>query len=67
MIQEAEQQDTPLQKRLETLGTYIVIACLVICAIVSLTGIIRGENVFSMLLAGISLAVAAVPEGLPAW
>ncbi|ANX00655.1 ATPase [Thermoclostridium stercorarium subsp. leptospartum DSM 9219] len=66
MIQEAEQQDTPLQKRLETLGTYIVIACLVICAIVSLTGIIRGENVFSMLLAGISLAVAAVPEGLPA-
>jgi len=66
MIQEAEQQDTPLQKKLETLGTYIVIACLVICAIVSLTGIIRGENVFSMLLAGISLAVAAVPEGLPA-
>ncbi|NLX75814.1 MAG: cation-translocating P-type ATPase [Clostridiaceae bacterium] len=66
MIQEAEQQDTPLQKRLETLGTYIVIACLAICAVVSITGIIRGENVFSMLLAGISLAVAAVPEGLPA-
>ena len=66
MIQEAEQQDTPLQKKLETLGTYIIIACLVICAIVLLIGIIRGENVFSMLLAGISLAVAAVPEGLPA-
>jgi len=66
MIQDAEQQDTPLQKKLETLGTYIVIACLAICAIVSLTGIIRGEDVFSMLLSGISLAVAAVPEGLPA-
>lgn len=66
MIQEAEQQDTPLQKKLETLGSYIVIGCLIICAIVSLTGILRGENVFAMLLAGISLAVAAVPEGLPA-
>ncbi|NLZ52609.1 MAG: cation-translocating P-type ATPase, partial [Thermoanaerobacteraceae bacterium] len=66
MIQTVEQQDTPLQKKLEILGTYIVIACLAICAIVSLTGVIRGENVFSMLLAGISLAVAAVPEGLPA-
>jgi len=66
MIQDAEQQDTPLQKKLEVLGTYIVTGCFIICAIVSLTGIIRGENVFSMLLAGISLAVAAVPEGLPA-
>lgn len=66
MIQETQSQDTPLQKKLETLGGYIVTGCFVICAIVSLTGIIRGENVFSMLMSGISLAVAAVPEGLPA-
>jgi Ca2+-transporting ATPase len=66
MIQETQTQDTPLQKKLEALGSYIVTACFIICAIVSLTGIIRGENIFSMLLSGISLAVAAVPEGLPA-
>ena len=66
MIQQAQPQDTPLQKKLETLGSNIVTGCFIICAIVSVTGIIRGENVFSMLLSGISLAVAAVPEGLPA-
>jgi Ca2+-transporting ATPase len=66
MIQQAQPQDTPLQKKLETLGSNIVTGCFIICAIVSITGIIRGENVFSMLLSGISLAVAAVPEGLPA-
>lgn len=66
MIQGIEDEQTPLQKRLENLGRFIVYACLAICAIVAVTGIIRGENVFTMLLAGISLAVAAVPEGLPA-
>lgn len=66
MIQQAQTQDTPLQKKLEALGSYIVTGCFIICLIVALTGIIRGENVFSMLLSGISLAVAAVPEGLPA-
>jgi len=66
MIQQAQPQDTPLQKKLEMLGSNIVTGCFIICAIVSITGIIRGENVFSMLLSGISLAVAAVPEGLPA-
>lgn len=66
MIQNIEDEETPLQKRLEHLGKFIVYGCLVICAIVSLTGIIRGEKIFTMLLSGISLAVAAVPEGLPA-
>jgi Ca2+-transporting ATPase len=51
---------------LEHLGKFIVYACIFICAIVSITGILRGEELFTMLLAGISLAVAAVPEGLPA-
>jgi len=66
MIQNVENDETPLQKRLSHLGRYIVTGCLVICAIVSLTGILRGEDIFDMLIAGISLAVAAVPEGLPA-
>lgn len=66
MIVSAGVQDTPLQKRLEKLGEIMVTVCLIICAIVSLMGILRGEPVIQMLLGGISLAVAAVPEGLPA-
>lgn len=66
MIQNIEDEETPLQKRLDHLGKYIVYGCISICAVVSVTGILRGEELFSMLLAGISLAVAAVPEGLPA-
>ncbi len=66
LIQNIEEDQTPLQKRLENLGKIIVAGCLTICAIVAATGILRGEEAFSMLLTGISLAVAAVPEGLPA-
>ncbi|MDP4092370.1 MAG: calcium-translocating P-type ATPase, SERCA-type [Bacillota bacterium] len=66
MIQNIEEDQTPLQKRLDHLGKFIVYGCLLICTIVSITGILRGESVFNMLIAGISLAVAAVPEGLPA-
>lgn len=66
MIQNIEEEQTPLQKRLDSLGKFIVYGCLVICAIVSATGVLRGEDLFTMLLSGISLAVAAVPEGLPA-
>lgn len=66
MIQNIEDDETPLQKRLAHLGKFIAVGCLIICAIVSVTGILRGEKLFNMLLSGISLAVAAVPEGLPA-
>jgi Ca2+-transporting ATPase len=66
MIETAGVTETPLQKKLEKLGEYMVTGCLVICAIVSLLGILRGEPFIEMLLGGISLAVAAVPEGLPA-
>lgn len=66
MIQNIEDDETPLQRRLAHLGKFIGIGCLLICAIVSITGVIRGEKLFTMLLSGISLAVAAVPEGLPA-
>ena len=66
LIQNIKEDQTPLQKRLTSLGKLIVAGCLVICAIVAATGILRGEDAFSMLLSGISLAVAAVPEGLPA-
>lgn len=66
MLTGIEDEQTPLQKRLDQLGKYIAAACILICVLVSVTGILRGEQVFGMILTGISLAVAAVPEGLPA-
>ncbi len=66
MLGEIKETQTPLQKRLNQLGKFLAIGCLVICAIVAITGVIKGENILDMLIVGISLAVAAVPEGLPA-
>ncbi len=66
MIGEIQEEPTPLQRRLAQLGKAIAIGCVAVCAVVAVTGILRGEEPFSMLLTGISLAVAAVPEGLPA-
>jgi P-type Ca2+ transporter type 2C len=66
MIQTVEDEQTPLQKKLDQLGRWLVVGCLLICVVVALTGIIRGEDPLIMLMVGISLAVAAIPEGLPA-
>lgn len=66
MLNEIEDEQTPLQKRLAQLGKYIAIGCLLVCVIVSVTGVLRGLPLFDMLITGVSLAVAAVPEGLPA-
>ncbi len=66
MIEDIEDEQTPLQKRLELLGKQLVVLCLAICAVVALLGVIRGEKTYDMFLFGVSLAVAAIPEGLPA-
>lgn len=66
MLGSIETQATPLQKKLAQLGKYIGIGCVAVCTVVAITGILRGEPVLDMLLTGISLSVAAVPEGLPA-
>ncbi|MCM1055028.1 MAG: cation-translocating P-type ATPase [Bacteroides sp.] len=66
MLSEIEEEKTPLQKKLGELGRIIGIACVVICVVVSAVGIFRGNDVFDMLFVGITLAVAAIPEGLPA-
>jgi P-type Ca2+ transporter type 2C len=66
MIDEVQLEENTLQKKLNILGKYIAIVCLSICALVAMIGILRGENFFDMLLSGISLAVASIPESLPA-
>ncbi|MGE5592238.1 MAG: cation-translocating P-type ATPase [Betaproteobacteria bacterium] len=66
LIQEEREELTPLQQRLEHLGRTLVLVCVALCAFLSAAGVWRGEGVIEMFLAGVSLAVAAIPEGLPA-
>ncbi len=66
MIQEEEAEDTPLQKKLAKMGKLLGTGCLIICAIVFGMGLLRGEHLLEMFMTAISLAVAAIPEGLPA-
>jgi Ca2+-transporting ATPase len=66
LIQKVNNDQTPLQRRLEQLGRWLVAFCLLIVVVVVVTGILRGEPVYRMFLVGVSLAVAAIPEGLPA-
>ena len=66
LLKETKAEATPLQKRLSALSKYIAAGCIIICVIVTLTGILRGEPAFDMFLTGLSLSVAAIPEGLTA-
>ena len=66
MIQTVEQEPTPLQRRLNQLGKGLALAALAIVAVVFLLGLLRGEDARLMFMTAISMAVAAVPEGLPA-
>jgi Ca2+-transporting ATPase len=66
MIGTAQNEETPLQKRLEQLGRWLIVICLGVCSAVGAIGILRGEPPRQMFLAAVSLAVAAIPEGLPA-
>lgn len=65
MIQ-TQEKSTPLQKRLITFGKRLSVFVLLICAVIFVFGWWRGENAVTMLLTSISLAVAAIPEALPA-
>ncbi|HHV93282.1 MAG TPA: cation-translocating P-type ATPase [Firmicutes bacterium] len=66
MIQGAPVESTPLQRRLEQLGRWLVAGCLLVVAVVFAIGVIQGVPFYQMFLTGVSLAVAAIPEGLPA-
>lgn len=66
MMQSAGQEDTPLQKRLDQLGKGLALAAAFLVAIVFVLGWLRGEELKELFLTSISLAVAAIPEGLPA-
>ena len=66
MLSGTEEQETPLQKKLNTLGKTLGIVSLVICIIIFIIGIIQGREIISMFMTAVSLAVAAIPEGLAA-
>jgi P-type Ca2+ transporter type 2C len=66
MIQEVISEQTPLQRRLGQLGRGLAVAAIAIVAVVFALGLLRGEPVRLMIMTAIGMAVAAVPEGLPA-
>jgi Ca2+-transporting ATPase len=66
MLQTVEITKTPLQGNLDRMGKWIAIGALALCTLLGIIGILRGHQVLEMLIWGISLAAAAVPEALPA-
>ena len=66
MIQGYDQESTPLQKKLDELGKYLGLACIFVCVLVFIIGKFQGRDTIEMFMTAISLAVAAIPEGLPA-
>lgn len=66
MLQETIDTETPMNRRLGQLGKVLGIAALAICAVIFVVGVLYGNSVISMFMTAVTLAVAAIPEGLPA-
>jgi P-type Ca2+ transporter type 2C len=66
LIQGVESGPTPLQRRIRQLGVFLAAAAFAIIGLMILAGVLRGEDPVEMFMAGIAVAVAAIPEGLPA-
>lgn len=66
LLSSAQESATPLQQRLARVSKLLMIACLGVVGIVAVVGLVRGLGIFEVFLSAVSLAVAAVPEGLPA-
>lgn len=66
LLDNIEEEKSPLRERLDSLGKILVVVCVIVCIIVTALGILRGNDITEMFLLGVSLAVAAIPEGLAA-
>jgi Ca2+-transporting ATPase len=66
LMGEARSPETPMERQLDQIGNQLVLICGAVCGVVFVVGLLRGYGVLQMLKTSISLAVAAVPEGLPA-
>lgn len=66
LLQSSDVVKTPLQQRLMRFGRYLALAVLAICLIIFITGLLQGQQILLMFLTTVSLAVAAIPEALPA-
>ena len=66
MINQTEKQETPLQQKLNKLGKTLGIVALTICAVIFIVGLLQGKEAIHMFMTAVSLAVAAIPEGLVA-
>jgi Ca2+-transporting ATPase len=66
LLVDGDQSKTPMQKRLADFGKKLAVAALAICTLVFAIGIVRGEPLLLMFMTAVSLAVAAIPEALPA-
>ena len=66
LIQKSGSEETPLQKRLDALGKTLAVIGVIIAVFIAVLGLLRGDELRHMLLTGVSVAVAIVPEGLPA-
>ncbi|MGD2158480.1 MAG: cation-transporting P-type ATPase [Anaerolineales bacterium] len=65
LVEQAEEEQTPLEERLDGLGQKLIIVTLAIAALVAIIGILQGRETLQMIETAIALAVAAIPEGLP--
>lgn len=66
ILEELEDDQTPLQKKIEELGKILGFAAIGICVLMFLVGVLQDRDLYEMFLIALSLAVAAIPEGLPA-
>lgn len=65
LAEEAEEEETPLEKRLDRLARRLLVVILIVAAITSVIGIVSGRDILLMVETGVALVIAAVPEGLP--
>ncbi len=66
MLDNTTSGETPLKKHLNKIGKELVVICAAVCVMIFIAGMFHGQSAFDMFMSAVSLAVAAIPEGLPA-